>query len=69
VQIPCTESGQTARVPQVCLRAPFATEDTRLITFWRVIGSLMEWSAGIIADQELCCSLRKAAAEVEDGGA
>jgi hypothetical protein len=61
-----TEPGQIARVPPVCLPVPDSCE--RLIPFCRVVGSLIEWSAGTITDRELCRALRKAAAEVERGG-
>ena len=61
-----TENGQLARVPPVCLPVPVLYE--RLIPFFRIVGSLMEWSAGVISDRELCHALRKAAAEVDRGG-
>ena len=62
------DSGQSGRVPEVCLSVPVPSEDSRLIPFWRVVGSMMEWTAGLISDDELCRALRKAAAEVERGG-
>lgn len=62
------ENGQTARVPEVCVPMPVPFENARLIPFWRIAGSLMEWTLGIITDRELCRALRKAAAEVQRGG-
>lgn len=53
-------------VPEVRLPVPVPCE--RLIPFVRIVGSLMEWSAGVISDCELCLALRKAAVEVEHGG-
>jgi hypothetical protein len=60
------DNGQFARVPPVCLPVPVPCE--RVIPFIRVIGSLREWSVGLISDRELSHTLRKAAAEVERGG-
>ena len=60
------ENGQLARVPPMCLPVPVSCE--RLIPFIRVIGSLREWSAGLISDRELSLALRKAATEVARGG-
>jgi hypothetical protein len=53
-------------VPEVRLPVPVPCE--RLIPFCRIVGSLMEWSGGLITDRELCQALRKAAVEVERGG-
>ena len=63
-----SENGQMGRAPQVCLPVPVPSQASRLIPFWRVVGSMMEWSAGLISDDELCRALRKAAVEVERGG-
>ncbi|MGD1079603.1 MAG: hypothetical protein ABR881_14875 [Candidatus Sulfotelmatobacter sp.] len=46
-----TEDGQLARVPPVCLPVPVPCE--RLIPFFRIVGSLIEWSSGVISDREL----------------
>ena len=54
--------------PPVCLSVPLPVEDHRLIPFFRAIGSLMEWQAGLISDADVCKALRKAAAEVQRGG-
>ena len=54
--------------PQVCLAIALPDEDHRLIPFLRAVGSLMEWSAGLISDRDVCRALRKAAVEVEHGG-
>lgn len=62
----CPENGLTARAPEVCLQVP--TEATRIIPFARVVGSLLEWEDGVISDDDLCKSLRKAASEVARGG-
>ena len=64
----CTVNGQTARVPNLCLSVPVPDEESRLIPFFRVVGSLREWTGGVISDQELSRSLRKAATEVTRGG-
>lgn len=61
-----TQDGQLARVPPVCLPVPVPCD--RLIPFFRIVGSLMEWSSGVISDRELSHALRKAAVEVERGG-
>ena len=53
-------------MPPVCLPVPVLYD--RLIPFFRIVGSLMEWSAGVISDRELCHALRKAAVEVDRGG-
>lgn len=55
-----------AVVPEVYLPVPISCE--RLIPFCRIVGSLVEWSSGLISDHELCNALRKAAGEVERGG-
>ena len=60
------ETGQLDRVPPVCLPVPIPCE--RLIPFIRIVGSLMEWSTGLITDCQLSHALRKAGAEVERGG-
>ena len=60
------EIGQLALVPPVRLPVPIACE--RLIPFVRIVGSLREWSSGLISDRELCQALRKAAMEVARGG-
>jgi hypothetical protein len=60
------EIGQLALVPPVCLPVPIPCE--RLIPFCRIVGSLQEWSSGLISDLELCRALRKAAMEVARGG-
>jgi hypothetical protein len=54
--------------PKVCLTVPLPDEDYRLIPFFRAVGSLMEWSAGLISDRDVCRALRKAASEVQRGG-
>jgi hypothetical protein len=54
--------------PKVCLTVPLPDEDYRLIPFFRAVGSLMEWSAGLISDRDVCKALRKAANEVQRGG-
>jgi hypothetical protein len=54
--------------PPVCLSVPLPVEDHRLIPFFRAIGSLIEWQAGLISDADVCKALRKAAAEVQRGG-
>jgi hypothetical protein len=54
--------------PEVCVVVPLPSEDFRLIPFVRALGSLMEWSAGVISDRDVCRALRKAAAEVQRGG-
>lgn len=41
--------------------------DDCVIPFLRVIGSLREWSAGVISARELAQSLRKAARELSIG--
>jgi hypothetical protein len=64
----CTETGQTACCPDVCLSVSVPAEESRLIPFFRVLGSLREWTGGVISDRELCRSLRKAASEVARGG-
>lgn len=61
-----TEYGQLPLVPEVRLPIPLACE--RLVPFFRIVGSLVEWSAGVISDRDLCQALRKAAVEVARGG-
>jgi hypothetical protein len=61
-----TENVKLARVTPVCL--PVLVPCECLIPFFRIVGSLTEWSAGIITDRELSHALRKAAAEVDRGG-
>jgi hypothetical protein len=50
----------------MCVPVPVPCD--RLIPFFRITGSLAEWSAGLISNYELGRVLRKAAAEVEHGG-
>lgn len=64
----CTENVQNDCSPQVCLSLAIPTAESQLIPFLRVVGSLREWSGGQISDEDLCRSLRKAAAEVRRGG-
>jgi len=60
------QDGTPTVVPPVCLPVPVPCE--RLIPFFRIVGSLMEWSSGLITDRELSKALHKAAAEVDRGG-
>jgi len=64
----CTENGQTVCSPDVCLSVSVPADESRLIPFFRVVGSLREWTGGVISDREMCRSLRKAASEVARGG-